>query len=72
MSKELKEKLILYKKYVDNYKGTIVQKKIAFEAAKEFIKRYGEGYELEPEIQYLKKAILLLERDIAIEKQTKQ
>ena len=51
----------MYKRYTDNYNGDSKQKKIAIEAAKEFIKKYGDDKELKEIIDYLKEAIPDLE-----------
>lgn len=67
--RELEEQTALYKKYVENYKGTIEQKKKAIEAAKEFIEKYAEDVDAEIVIKYLKKAIPLLEKSVAVQKQ---
>ena len=61
LPKEIEEQIILYKRYTDNYNGDSKQKKTAIEAAKEFIKKYGDDKELKEIIDYLKEAIPDLE-----------
>jgi hypothetical protein len=65
--KHIKEKAILYQKFTDNYIGTIVQKKIALEAAKEFIMRYNNDQELDNKtiINYFREVIPLFQQMIA-------
>ncbi len=67
-SRKREEQLILYKKHTDNYDGTIEQKKIALEAAKEFVKRYSDVAEfkdIKDIIKYFKANIPGLEKQIA-------
>lgn len=71
LPKEIKEKLVsvkekesLYKKFTDNYAGTLEQKKIALEAAKEFVKRYSNDEDIKVLIDYFVKAIPQLEKII--------
>jgi hypothetical protein len=61
---EFKEKLtlvaeqqVLYKKFTDNYNGTLEQKKIALVAAKEFVKRYSDDESVKEIIDYFVKII---------------
>ena len=61
----LKDKTILYQKYVDNYNGTVKQKRIAVEVAREFIKRYSNDVGDKEVIKYFKTAIPDLEKLIA-------
>ena len=67
LPKEIERKIILYKKYTDNYDGNVSQKRIAIDAAKEYIKRYGENEEDKEIIDYLKKTIPILENQIEIQ-----
>ena len=62
LSKELEEQIILYKKYTDNFNGTIKQKKIAIEAAKEFVNKYSDNKELKDIIDYFRKNGPFLEK----------
>ena len=67
-SKELQEKTNLYKKFTDNYNGkTTEQKKIALDAAKEFIEKYADDEESKDIIEYLKKFIPYMEKKISSE-----
>ncbi|MEZ5308407.1 MAG: hypothetical protein R2684_14780 [Pyrinomonadaceae bacterium] len=61
------EKAELYQKYTDNYAGDINQRRIAVEAAKEFIKRYENSADDKAIIDYLKGALPALEQGIADE-----
>ncbi len=62
--KYIKEKAILYRKFTDNYDGTIAQKQIALEAAKEFIFRYNNNQELDNKtiINYFRDVIPVFQR----------
>jgi len=66
LPKKLEEQIVLYKKYADNYDGDFKQRKIAVEAAKEFVKKYGDDKELKKIIDYFKENIPILEDSIAI------
>lgn len=65
-SKTLREKIDLYKKFTDNYNGkTIEQKKIAVDAAKEFIEKFSDEEDgSKILIEYLRKVIPALEKQI--------
>lgn len=43
----LQEKQILYKKFTDNYNGTLEQKRTAIEAAKEYLRKYENEKEMD-------------------------
>jgi hypothetical protein len=62
--KYIKEKAILYRKFTDNYDGTIAQRQIALEAAKEFIFRYNNDQELDNKtiINYFRDVIPVFQR----------
>lgn len=64
LPKRLEERIILYRKYVNNYDGTIEQKKIAVEAAKEFVKKFSDDKDVKDVIDYFKAAIPDLEKII--------
>lgn len=69
-SKEFQYQIDLYKKFTDNYAGkTIEQKKIAIDAGKEFIEKFGDEEDNKDIIEYLKKVIPELERRISIQNQ---
>ncbi len=57
-------KTAVYQKYLDNYAGTIDQKKTAIEAAKEYIKICGQSEPDKDLVAYLKDAIPALEKNI--------
>lgn len=58
------EKEALYKKYTDNYKGTDDQKKIAIEAGKQYIEKYGASEDDKQVVDYLRKRVPALEEEI--------
>ena len=66
LPKGQREKIILYKKYVDNYKGTFEQKKIALKTAKEYLEKYKDCAEDKHIIEYFKKSIPMLEQQTTI------
>ena len=67
-SKELGEKIDLYKKFTDNHASkNPEQSKIAIDAAKEFIKRYSDVEEDKDIIEYFKKWIPATEKQITRE-----
>ncbi len=69
-SKEFQYQIDLYKKFTDNYAGkTIEQKKIAIDAAKEFIKKFGDLEDNKNIIEYFKRIIPVLEKQITPETQ---
>ena len=39
---DLSAKAKLYRKFLDNFKGNVEQQKVAYEAGKEYISRYGD------------------------------
>ncbi len=56
------EKVALYKKYTDNFdKPEIEKKKIAIEAGKQYIEKYGANAEDKDQVDYLKTAVPQLE-----------
>lgn len=59
------EKQALYKKYTDNYAGTIEQKKIAIDAAKQYIDKYGANAEDKEQVVYFQNALPTLQKTIA-------
>jgi len=61
----LEENVALYKKYTENFNGTIAQKKIAVEAGKQYIEKYGSNADYAPQIDYLKKDVPRLEKAVA-------
>lgn len=66
ISEELKEQIILYKKFTDNYNGqTSIQRKIALEAAREFLQKYSDNSEPQVKeiLKYLKEYIAIIGRD---------
>ncbi len=64
LPKELEEQIILYKKYTDNYNGTVEQKKIAIEAAREFVRKYSGNKEAKEIIDYFRQIVPLLEKQL--------
>jgi hypothetical protein len=63
-SKILQDQIILYKKFTDNYAGSFEQKKIALEAAKEFIKKYSDDVDFKDIIEYFKRNIPVMEKSL--------
>lgn len=68
LPKEIKEKIVLtnekvalYRKFTDNYDGNVSQKKIAIDAAKEYVKRYRDDKDDKEIIAYFTKVIPELE-----------
>ena len=61
---KIKEKETLYKKFIDNYNGNFTQKRLAIEAAKEYIKKYSGNAEDKEIIDYLIKVIPEIEKTI--------
>lgn len=60
-----KEKEALYAKYIANYDKDIAKRKIAVEAGKEYLQKFGSGSEAEdPLIPYFKENVPLLEKNI--------
>lgn len=57
------EKKALYQKYLDNYEGSIPQRKVAIAAAKEYIQKFNEPID-EAQVTYFKSAIPQLEKGI--------
>ena len=62
------EKEALYAKYTENYKGTIAERKVAVEAAKEYIQKFNSEID-KPITDYLKGAIPQLEKGIKDEEE---
>lgn len=58
------EKVALYKKYTDNYGGTVAQMEIAIEAGKQYIAKYGANPEDADQVNYLKTAVPALEESV--------
>lgn len=54
----------IYNKYMENYKGDIQQRKVAVEAAKEYIQKYKDSPADEEQIKYFTDAIPQLEKGI--------
>lgn len=67
-STKLREKIDLYKKFTDNYAGNLKQKKIALDAAKEYVKKYSDEAEDKMIIDYLKQFIPDMERQLTPQK----
>lgn len=62
---ETKEMILLYEKYVVTYQTpNIEQKKIALDAAKEFVRKYENSECLKEQVNYFKQAIPVIERRI--------
>ncbi len=51
---KIEEQKVLYQSFVDNYSGSLQQRKIALEAAKEFVRKYSDDKESEKIIEYFK------------------
>ena len=66
---EQKEKEAIYKKYTDNYAGTIEQRKIAIAAGNEYIQKYGANEADADLVNYLKTAVKDLEQGIKEEQE---
>ncbi len=58
------EKVALYKKYTDNYGGTVAQMEMAIEAGKQYIAKYGANPEDADQVNYLKTAVPALEESV--------
>lgn len=59
------EKVALYKKYTDNFdKPEIEKKKIAIEAGKQYIEKYGANADDKDQVAYFKSAIPALEEQV--------
>ncbi len=58
---DVAEKQALYKKYTDNYAGTVEQKQIAIDAAKEYVRKYGANAEDKEQVDYFQKALPTIE-----------
>lgn len=61
-SKTVQERISLYKKFTDNYNGTLEQKKIALDAAKEFIEKYSDDGDSKDIIKYFRSNIPAMEK----------
>lgn len=61
-SKTIQERINLYKKFTDNYNGTLDQKKIALEAAKEFVEKYADDADSKDIIEYFRSNIPAMEK----------
>jgi len=68
---DLAEKTALYEKYTSNYNGTVEQMKIALEAGKEYVKKYGANAEDKPQVDFIKGDIPRLEQAIEIDRKRK-
>lgn len=67
------EKVALYKKYTDNFdKPEIEKKKIAIEAGKQYIEKYGANLDDVEQVKYFKSALPALEEQVVkLEQQAK-
>jgi hypothetical protein len=54
----------LYDQYINNYKGTLEQKKTAVKAGKEYIEKYGACEAFAQQVDYLKKAVPKKEEEV--------
>jgi hypothetical protein len=61
-SKTLQEQISLYKKFTDNYNGTLEQKKIALEAAKMFVEKFSGDADYKDIIEYFRNNIPAMEK----------
>ncbi|HSK74426.1 MAG TPA: hypothetical protein VK892_22185, partial [Pyrinomonadaceae bacterium] len=61
----LREKIVLYKKYLDNYEGNLSQMKKALKAAREYVERFSDDEENKTIINYLNESIPILERIVS-------
>lgn len=59
------EKQALYKKYTDNYAGTLEQRQVAIDAAKEYIQKWGASADDKEQVDYFKGALPALEAGVA-------
>ncbi len=59
------EKAALYKIYTDNYNGDAAKQKIALDAAKKYVEKYGASGPDKEQVDYFKAAIPDLEKGIA-------
>lgn len=57
LERQINENEKLYKIFIDNHRGTTEQKRIALEAAKEYIKKYGHDALFQPQVDYLESAV---------------
>ena len=62
---EAEAKQAVYKKFTDNFDKAIPQRKIAVEAAKEYIEKYGACPDDKPQVDYLKNYIPTTEKIIS-------
>ena len=63
LPEKLKVKFLLYQKYLDNYdREAFEKKKIALEAAKEYVKKYSDDKEDKEIIDYFREVITILEK----------
>ncbi len=58
---DIAAKQALYKKYTDNYAGTLDQKQVAIDAAKEYIQKYGANADDKDQVDYFQKNLPALE-----------
>ena len=68
---ELAKKTALYEKYTSNYNGTVEQMKIALEAGKEYVKKYGTNADDKPQVDFIKGDIPRLEQAIEADRKAK-
>ncbi len=57
----------LYDQYINNYKGTLEQKKTAVKAGKEYIEKYAACEAFAQQVDYLKKAVPKKEEEVKTE-----
>jgi len=58
------EKTALYQKYIENYDKSVDKKKIAIEAAKQYVEKYGANPEDKEQVDYFKANIPVLEEAV--------
>lgn len=63
---ELAENVALYKKYTDNYAGPGLDKlKVAIEAGKQYVEKYGSNADYAAQVDFLKKDLPRIEKVVA-------
>lgn len=68
LPEKLEEQIILYKKFTDNYNGkTVENRRIALEAAKEFVKKYSDDESVKEIVKYFTAYIPKFEKIIRSE-----
>ncbi|NNE98218.1 MAG: hypothetical protein HKN25_04275 [Pyrinomonadaceae bacterium] len=68
---ELAKKTALYEKYTSNYNGTVEQMKIALEAGREYVQKYGANADDKPQVDFIKADIPRLEAAIEADRKAK-